>query len=62
MMILRSWSIPDEVDNLQDTECVHYEECDEPPFLFILSSVPERIAFEDDSPDCDDDKKRHNAE
>jgi len=61
-MVRRSWAIPDKVNNFQDAESVHNEECDEPPFLTVTCGVPQRIAFEDDSPDYDNDNKRHDAE
>jgi hypothetical protein len=61
-MILRSWAIPDEINDLQDAERVHHEERDEPPLLTVTCSMPESIALENDSPDYSDDKKWHDAE
>jgi len=49
---------PDEIDDLKDAESVDNEEGDEPPFLFVTSGMPEREAFEDESPEHNHKKNR----
>lgn len=48
---------PDEIDDLEDADRVNNEEYDEPPFLAIARRMPERIPFENNGPEQDDDEK-----
>jgi len=47
---------PNEIHDLKDAECVDDEECDKPPLLIAACSMPECIALDGDSPECDDEK------
>ena len=47
---------PNKIHDLKDAERVDDEECDEPPLLIAACSMPECIALDDDSPECDDEK------
>lgn len=56
------WSKPNEIHDLQDAECVDYEECDEPALLTIACRVPERVTLDEDRPKRNDYKKRKKRE
>lgn len=58
----RSRAEPDEIDDLEDAESVNDEKGDEPPFLAISCSVPERVALNDDCPGRGENEKRHKSE
>ena len=49
-------TVPNEIDNFKNAERVDDEECDKPPLLTAARSMPECIALDDDSPECDDEK------
>ena len=42
---------PDEIDDFKDADRVDNEKCDEPPFLTAAGGIPERVPFQDNSPD-----------
>ena len=48
---------PDKIDDLEDAEGVDNEKRDEPVALTITCRVPERIAFDNDRPERNDDDK-----
>lgn len=58
----RGWAEPDEIDNLEDAECVDDEKNNEPLLLTVASGMPKRVAFDDDSPECDYEDNRDEGE
>jgi len=56
---------PDEIYNLKNADRVDNEECDEPFLLTAACGVPERVTFDDNGPERDEDengeKRQHQS-